>query len=421
MKFARQKYKDGYSLGIAIGDLPIVITQLKFETHEWSIYIDGHSNAYGFKNGELSYIIARSLSYWMIARDLRLKTKEDLIGKEKSEYALFGNEIAFEPKGGPENWKYLRISSILPEISFKYWNGVSEKRRVSFYYNTTMEDTDTNQYSILPWDLGDQETGLVCSLSDKLICQDRSYETLCDNQSEYTTWNYNGEYLTQLPLDEVEIVIKQLLVGSEMDLHYKINFKEIDFALLCFDIRIIELYMGIPLSLVIYYQYTMFSQTEFSLVKRYNKLISHFENKLPSSMQTIKGTKYLRAIGLMMLLEFVKDSGDYLELSLRDNFLSAYDSSMRDVEVVFGLLFEDQLYDFDLTSRLNTIGNLPLTVLHIILSANQNTRKAASFINPKKGKNELYSRYAIDTIYFENLKRCSDIDLTILESEIALV
>jgi len=419
-KFARHVGKGYYLLGIEIEGFPIVTLQLVYdETLNWELRISGSTNIFGFKNGDLAFFLSRCLSYWMLNSRRRLKQKEDLRSKIPTEFALFANEISYKPAKGPHNWFYLNIHTKIQEIDDTFWNGDIDYKWVSFIYEDPGEKEISNQYSIIPWELGETETGIEFRRNDLVLCKDITFDEMCKTDDFYITWDSFGDGFTRIPLQEVQILVEIVLNNSGNRKKFKINFEDNDFSLLCYDLRIIELYLGVPYTTLMYLQYYWFSNKDWPLERRYQRTIAKLEDLFP--FQDVVEDKYMRSIGIIALMEIkAMSDNNFINYSLIDNFKCVATNGYEDEEDIHLGFFDKKYWQLDLTTRLQTIGNLPINVLYLILASDPRTSKAASFIHPKK-VHELYSRFAMDKIYFENMKACAKLDISAYELDIALV
>lgn len=408
--------KNLYILTCKIGNMPEIwcvgreTTGTDEEVWKWDIVCENYESSINV--GNYLFTMGRVITYWNISRKRRIEKLDDIEWNGKpTNFARFGNEISLQDGKSPA-FNYLslhRIDNYLPPDGDLFKDLVQGKVSpigVEFVYEYEQKNKKSNIYLATPWNLGSMSSGLIYMVDEKVLIKDNPEFEFCVVRNKYITYYCGGDYYVfndkfcEMELSDAILICETVMSAIEWT-DKKLSLHVEDFSLVCAAIREIELYLGIPLTLI--QNNANKKMKKKTLKDRIKDYIYSILMDLDFGNSSRMYRTQIRALGYNILC----DSSNIGEFIL-DKFLETCNDSdkkaVAQLEPIWD--FEERHITVNLNRRWRVSGNLPIKVFKILISSSVGMHKTASFFRSENSM--LYRESAVDEIYLVNALFCGD-------------
>jgi len=409
-QIGRNKVGKDYFLSLQIGAIPLVYFHGYEFNNEWKWEIFATSFKVGRNIGSFLFVLLRLTTFWLVAKTKRCTDIKQIISPKKSLFALFGSEISYEDNGA-DSWTYLSIYLKRPNILDKITilEGDVKNYGVEFVYSTINKARGSNIYLLTPWNLGVLGSGLLYVVNNTVMIKDTKDYLPCRSHDWYLTFRVDGsneqvisEKYSKLNLKLCIYVCNLILSIVEWE-EKKVNLNVGNFADVVSKIRELELYLGIPLSMLIKVtskKYNSMYDKNIPIEDEIRKMLYLYAVDISTNI--VSRIDKIRLIGYFVCIDDVDlYKYDYIQFSflktMKKELVLKWDKNDEAIET--------ENFQVDLDRRWERSSNLPISVFSIFLSSIPQLNKIASFYNVSNGV--LFNDLATDEIYLMNAIECS--------------
>jgi len=390
----------------------------------WEIYAENFNIQ---ESGRFFYNMGKLLTYWLIGKKKRITSLEHIINRDPklktTNYTVFEDKIVYKDNR-PENWKYLAIRDWIPKAfsNLPYINyGEIKPYGIIFTYDHAKKNNNYNNlYLCTPWNLG-FNTSNIMYVNDKneTLIQDNNTFLTCMNHSTYLTFKcYHDssfpEFLDHYVIINLEVINDIIsTIYNFLEIEQQINLKLEDYSEVVGSIREVEIYLGIPFSIMYYLgnTYPIESKRKINFKGKMKLYLQSLSTQCPIPYSDLSIPERLRYLGYVIVCTYGFHVSEDL---IRDRFLQTIND---EIGPNLTWTLDDEIFEtlpnlLDLDKRWGKPGNLPISVFSILCSSIPALYKLASFV--RKQNYILYRNIGIDEIYFINSLKCVDDEKIIL-------